>query len=285
MLKIGIESVGYFTIFDYEEGLKKMKSHGYDCVDYQNIASPNSELFTFSDSEFERYHRDFGACAKENGIEIYQMHGLWPRLADGDLSKTEQDIELYIKELQAAHYMDCKRIVLHPSMPYGWAEEPCKEKAFEETVKTIERLLPYAQKYGIILCLENMPFVKTHSFSNIEEIKKLVRAFDHANVKACLDTGHLNFTQENIYESILTLGADLETLHVHDDIHRQDRHLIPFQGEIDWNGFVKGLKEIGFQGCISLETIISPKMPEPMREQMQKGLAGIARWFAKQIDE
>ena len=285
MLKTGIVSSAYFGIEDYEQGIQKMKAHGYDCMDYQDIMSCGSVLFTYSDSDFERYYRDFGACAKDAGVEIYQMHGLWPRHADGDISKTEQDIELYIKQLHAGHYMGCKRVILHPSMPYGWAEEPCKEKAFEETAKTIERLLPYAQKYGIILCVENMPFVKTHSFSNIGEIKRLVRTFDNANIKACLDTGHLNYTQENIYETILALGDDLEALHVHDDVHRQDRHLIPFQGQIDWNGFVKGLKEIGFKGCISLETEISRKTPEPAREYLRKGLAELARWFAQQIDE
>ena len=285
MLKTGIVSSAYFGIEDYEQGIKKMKAHGYDCMDYQDLSSSNSVFFTYGDGAFERYFKAFGACAKEAGVEIYQMHGLWPRYADGDISKTPQDIELYIKELTAAHYMGCKRIILHPSMPYGWGEEPCKEKAFEETVKTIEYLLPYAQKFGIILCLENMPFRKPHSFSDIGEIKKVVSTLHHENVKACLDTGHLNCTQENMYETILMLGEDLAALHVHDDMHRQDRHLIPFQGEVDWNGFIAGLKEIRFQGCISLETSISRKIPEPMREQLQMGLAGLAKWFVKEIEK
>ncbi|MBO5736869.1 MAG: sugar phosphate isomerase/epimerase [Clostridia bacterium] len=284
MIKTGIVSSAYFGINDYAQGIQKMKSHGYDCMDYQDLASNGSVLFTYKDEAFERHFKDFGACAKAEGIEIYQMHGLWPRFADGDISKTPQDVELYVKELNAAHYMGCKRIVLHPSMPYGWGEEPCKEKAFEETAKMIERLLPYAQKYGVILCVENMPFAKTHSFSSIEEVKRLVGSFHHPNVKACLDTGHLNCTQENMYETILTLGEDLGAMHVHDDVNRQDRHMIPFQGEVDWDGFVAGLKAIKFQGCISLETRISPTTPEPMLEEMRKGLAGIAKWLAKQSE-
>ena len=146
-------------------------------------------------------------------------------------------------------------------------------------------LLPYAQKFGIILCLENMPFRKPHSFSDIGEIKKVVSTLHHENVKACLDTGHSSCTQENVYECIITLGKDLETLHVHDDKRCRDGHLIPFQGEVDWNGFIRGLKEIEYHGCISLETGISKNIPEPMREQMQKALSGIARWFAEQIEE
>ena len=47
MLKTGIESTAYFGVDDYEQGLKKAKSHGFDCVDYQDMASPSSVLFGF----------------------------------------------------------------------------------------------------------------------------------------------------------------------------------------------------------------------------------------------
>lgn len=54
-MKIGIGSTSYFSTYDYEEGFKKIKSHGYDCVDYKNISSTKSEIYNLSDEEF----RDF----------------------------------------------------------------------------------------------------------------------------------------------------------------------------------------------------------------------------------
>ena len=277
-------STAYFGIDDYADGLKRVKLHGYDCIDYQNIASPFSPLFSYSDKEFEEYFNRLGECAKQNGIEIYQMHGLWPRYADGDLSGADRDFDLYVKQLKAGKYMGCKRFVLHPCLPYGWGEEPIKEKAFEETLKTIYKLLPYATEFDIVICVENLPHKKSHSFSNIGEIKRLVRTVDSAFVKSCFDTGHSHCTQEDIYDCIKTLGSDLETLHVHDTMCGQDRHLIPFQGEVDWSKFIKGLKEIGFNGCISLETQIGKNTPNPMRENMQISLSKIARWIAEQIE-
>lgn len=284
MLKTGIMSTAYFGIEDYESGIKKMKAHGYDCMDYQGIASCNSVFFKYGDNAFKNYFKSFGECAQENGVEIFQMHGLWPRNADGDLDKADIDEELYIKQLLAAEYMGCKRFVMHPCMPYGWGEEEIKERAFIETVKTINKLLPYAKKAGVIICVENMPFKKGHSFSDIGELKKLIRTINDENVKACFDTGHGNCTQEDIYDCITTLGEDLETLHVHDDIACQDRHLIPFQGVIDWGKFIKGLKEIEYKGCISLETEISNRMPLEIREKMQVALADLARWFVLLIE-
>ena len=105
-MKTGIISSAYFGIHDYEQGIKTMKAHGYDCMDYQDLASPQSVLLTYSDSALEQYCKEVGACAKETGIEIYQMHGLWPRQADGELQISKKDIELYEKQIIAAGKMD-----------------------------------------------------------------------------------------------------------------------------------------------------------------------------------
>ena len=283
MIKTGIMSTAYFGISDYEQGIKKLKSHGYDCVDYRAIESPFSELFSYSETQFDSYFKALGQCAREEGVEIVQIHGLWPRYADGDLSGVDKDMEFYLKEMRAMECMGSKRFVLHPCLPYGWGEEAIKEKAFEETVKTVGRLLPYAKQSGIMICVENLPVKKGHSFSSIQELKKLIRTINDGNVKACFDTGHNYCTGEDVYESIMLLGEDLEALHVHDAMCGQDRHLIPFHGEIEWDKFIKGLNDIRYQGCLSLETEISLKMPEEIREKMQKALAELARWFASQI--
>ena len=112
-----------------------------------------------------------------------------------------------------------------------------------------------------------------------------MREIDDENIKVCLDVGHFNSVKGDIYQAITLLGDDLATLHVHDDRYGQDRHLIPFQGETDWDGFIRGLKEIGYQGVISLETRIQPQTPQPIRERMEIELSNIAKYLAEKIGE
>ena len=285
MLKTGIESTAYFGVDDYEQGLKKAKLHGFDCVDYQDMASPSSVLFGYSDSEFERYFKELGQCAKQTGVEIYQMHGLWPRNTDSDWNALDKDIELYYKEFLSAKYMDCKRLVIHPCMPYGWGAELDKNKAFEQTLQVIEKILPFAKQTDTLICLENMPFGKGHSFSEIAEIKRVLQTVNDEYLRACFDTGHNNCSQEDVYECIVTLGEHLETLHVHDDRHGQDRHLIPYQGETDWDGFIRGLRDVSYKGVMSLETRIQPNTPQPIREEMEIQLSRLARYIADEIEK
>ena len=279
MLKTGIESTGYFGAFDFEEGLKKCKEHGYDCIDYENLIVDADAFVKFSDEEYDDYLKKFKKAADIAGIEVFQAHGGTP-FVDGKPCK-EID-EKFIRQLYTCQQLNCKYLILHPYVDYIGDFET-HEVGMKKNYDLMELILPHAEKYGVIICLENLPF-RYVDMSRVVEVKKLIKQIGSKNLAACLDTGHCNVINENVYDSIITFGEDLKTLHVHDNFgFSGDRHYPPFKGTIDWDGFVKGLNEIGYKGCMSLETYIDKKTPEPMKEQMQLGLAGIAKYFAQKI--
>ena len=283
MLKTGVISENYFEIDDYRQGLEEIKKDGYDCVDYQGASRPNCPLYALSNRQYDEYFDDLSKSAQENGLEVFQMHGLWPTVDDTTRAGIEKNVEYFLKQIRAAEIMRCNRLVLHPCLPHGWGEELRKEDAFDYTRETIEKLLPTAKKSNVILCVENMPFAhKGHSFSEIGELKRLINSFNDPNVKACFDTGHSHVTGENVYECIKTLGQDIAALHVHDTKYGKDIHMIPFTGQIDWLGFIRGLKEVGYQGCISLEAILSRSVPKQVREKTRIALSETAKWLAEQ---
>lgn len=280
MLKTGIESTGYFGAFDFEEGLKKCKEHGYDCVDYENLIVDADAYVNFSDEEYSDYLKKFKKAADNAGIEVFQAHGGTPLQKDGTPC-TEID-DKFIRQLYTCKELDCKYLILHPYVDYIGHFET-HEVGMKKNLDLMELILPHAERLGITICLENLPF-RYVDMSRVKEVKKLIRKIDSKNLAACLDTGHTNVINENLYDSIITFGDDLKTLHVHDNFgFSGDRHYPPFKGSVDWDGFVKGLNEIGYKGCMSLETYIDKKTPEPMKEMMQKGLFGIAKYFAEKI--
>ncbi|MBQ8374949.1 MAG: sugar phosphate isomerase/epimerase [Clostridia bacterium] len=284
MIRTGIQSYAYFRLDDYEVGMRKMKAHGYDCIDYQELMYADSPLFRLSDEAFEAYLTKVGACAQENGLQIWQLHAIWPTVDDTTDEGRKATIGYYKKDILGAKYLGCQRVVLHPCLPKGWGGDATEEEFFDANVAMLTALLPAAKEAGVTLCLENMPFKKGRAFSNIESLKAVIQAVNDECVKACLDTGHLYVMGDDIREAIVLLGNDLGALHVHDDLARQDRHLIPFQGAIDWNGFIDGLKTIRFTGCISLETVVAERMPEELKESFQLALSSVAKWLAKQVE-
>lgn len=279
MIKTGIESTGYFGVFDFEDGLKKCKEHGYDCIDYENIIVDNDAFLNFSDEEYLDYLKKVKKSADNAGIEIFQIHGGTP-LKEG-VPATEID-DSFIRQLLTCKELGCKYLILHPYVDYIDVFET-HAVGMKKNYDLMELILPHAEKYGVTICLENLPF-RYVDMSRVVEVKKLIKEIGSKNLAACLDTGHCNVIKENIYDSIITFGEDLKTLHVHDNFgFSGDRHYPPFKGTVDWDGFVKGLNDIGYKGCLSLETYIDKRTPEPMKEQMQKALFGLAKYFAEQI--
>ena len=287
MLKTGIISTAYFEFDDFETGMQKLRAHGYDGVDYQGLGSyKNSPLYQASDEDFEKRLTEIKACAEKNGLVIHQLHGTWPHVDDLTDEGRAQTVEYFKKCILGAKYLDCPKVIVHPLMPsLYWGEPFVEEQDFAVNKKMLTALAPVAREHGVTVCLENMPFPKWSAFSYVKNIKKLIAEIDDEHIKACLDTGHFNAEKGDIYDAITLLGDDLAALHIHDDRNGQDRHLLPFQGEIDWDGFIRGLKDIGYKGVISLETNIQPKTPQPMRGRMEIELANIARYLADEIEK
>ena len=286
-MKTGITG-DYLHAYGFEEGLKRMKAHGYDGIDYQGLGSmKNSPLYKMSDEEFKAYLTDLNACAKRNGLVIHQLHGAWPHVDDWTDEGRAQTVEYFKKCILGAKYLDCPKVIVHPLMPnlYFGDTSYDTEKDFEINARMLKELAPVAREHGVTVCLENMPFPKWSAFSYVKNIKKLLTEIGDEHIKACLDTGHFNAEKGDIYNAITLLGDDLAALHIHDDRNGQDRHLLPFQGDIDWDGFTRGLKAIGYKCVISLETNIRPKTPQPMRGRMEIELANIARYLADEIEK
>ena len=282
MLKIGIESAAYFGLFDYENGLKQLKAHGYDCVDYQEVASPSCVIYTWDKPTRVEYFSKLKACADELGVSFFQMHGLWPT-NDKTPESREEQFHFFVEQIEIAKMLNSKYLVIHPVMPYGWAQETDPEFSWSVNKELFQKLLPYAESAGVVICLENIPV--NMELGHVWAVKKMAQEMNSKYFKVCLDTGHANIMKDDLYQEIKALGEDLKCLHVHDNKSRSDEHSCPFFGNIDWNRVIQALSEIGYDGCISLETHISENMPSVVKEQMQICLAKIARDFADRIAE
>lgn len=280
-MRIGLESSAYFGLYDYDEGFKRLKAHGYDCIDYAELCKRHSDLYTFSDDKYRGFLTDIGESADKHGVEITQLHGLWAT-DDKTRAQREESISYFIKEIEGAHYMGCKNVVIHPFLPFGWGAEIDKDKIWDVNIDLFTRLMPYAEKYNVTICAENQPFTAI-AMSTVKEVKRLIREINHPKFKACLDTGHANVFHDNIAEDVRLLGDDLAALHVHDNKGNWDQHLIPYMGNIKWEEFLAALKEIGYKGAFTLETMISTSMPQPIMEEMQRSLACLARQMADKI--
>lgn len=279
MIKTGIEHSAYFNENNYLDGISLLKKHGYDCIDYGDMCLTTSPYYSFDEQKYFDYLKNLKECADRLGVEFYQMHGNCPRkMSDQEFTKPTLD---FIKQLKTCNALDCKRLVIHPYVGDG---SESAQVIYNKNVQMLTALTPALKEYGVILAIENLPF-RPLEISKTATLKKLVRQINNPFIKICFDTGHAFVLGENIYDDVILLESDLEVLHVHDNVgNAEDRHLPPYQGLIDWDSFALALNKIHYKGCLSLETFVNPKTPQPMLDQIRIALSNIAKSIANKIN-
>lgn len=71
----------------------------------------------------------------------------------------------------------------------------------------------------------------------------------------CLDVGHALLVGKEIYSTIQEISRNLVALHVHDNDGRNDQHLFPYMGVMDWDRVRQGAEGRGLQGCAELRNL------------------------------
>lgn len=280
-MKIGvsIEPYGKPAHCFGEEKFKKVSSFGFSAIDY-NMSNTKNALYAMDDAAFEQKILSEKAAAEAAGLEIFQVHGPWRSPPKDATAEDRQEwMEKMKRSIYGTRLLGCKYWVIHPIMPYGAldldTEDPPKTWAVNK--EFMHELLQYAKEQNITICLENLPMRK-FSLAHPEQVLKFVKEMNDDHFKICLDTGHAAlFPEVSLPDIVRQMGKELKALHIHDNMGDRDFHMWPTKGIIDWPGFMKALKEIGFEGVFSLETAPDSKLEYEPYEQAFMQLCDIAK--------
>ncbi len=268
-MKKGIQSSAYIGRYEpFESAIAKMKEHGYDCLDYQDLVDTDSSyLFELSPAEFENELKLQRKIIESNGLYVSQVHGPW-RYPFHDTSEEEraERFEKMSLAIKGTALLGCKYFVIHNIMPTG--EKYDDPQNFTDANKEFfTRLADVAKECGTVICMENMPFAD-QPIARPQHLLKFVKELNLPNVKICLDTGHCTCLGISPADAVRQIGADyLKVLHIHDNDGTADRHFLPYDGVTDWDDFAKSLIEIGYDGVLSLEATVADIDDKAQRER------------------
>ena len=249
---------------------------GYECADLQTFVNTDTEWFSAPDREAR--WREIGLIARDAGIAISQTHGPWrfpPR--DADEADRAERFEKMSLALEGTAAVGAPVMVVHNIMPFGCEDNPEPARFMDLNRDFFSRLLAKARSCGVTIALENMPFPGL-ILSSPAQILSFAREFHSPYMKVCLDTGHAAVLGWGAGDSVRLIGKDdLSCLHVHDNDGKRDLHWLPYQGVIDWADFSRALIEIGYEGSVSLETDVFPRLPADVKGDWERALALTAR--------
>lgn len=302
MLEIGVQTKN--VVFDKNplEGFELLAKSGFRACDFslngylKNTDIYGQELNRFFDQsleELEAFFTPHKEAAKKAGVRIHQMHMPYPiyvATSDPEINRYMWE-EVAPKSMEICRFLECKYIVVHGFKLAKYLGS--EELEWQETAKFLDTLAPMAKEYGITFCMENL--YDSVSGRIVEgpccDARKVVQRIDLFNEKYgaevlgfCFDIGHANLIGIDFEDFLVTLGKRLKVLHLHDNDGERDLHQIPFtftktrenESSTDWDGFLRGLKKIGFDGVLSFETA-------PTLDSFPKQLKGETLMFINKI--
>ena len=111
-----------------------------------------------------------------------------------------------------------------------------------------------ARKLGVTLCVEPLNRFETYFLNTLSDAARLVHDVGEPNVLIHFDTFHANIEERNPADSLRAVAKELG--HVH--ISENDRG-IPGTGHNDWRGVLTALKDIGYDGWLTIESFAQPE--------------------------
>ena len=191
------------------------------------------------------FARKLKKIGEDNGIVCNQSHAPFPTYIP--------EIKSYLKRaIECTAEAGGKICVIHPD----------NHKSAEENAEMYNELLPFAKKCGVRIAAENMfnwnkekDDADSAACSSPKDFNAHIDAVGDDFLVACLDIGHAEMrgAKTSAPEMIKSLGKRLCALHIHDNDKHHDLHQIPFSQKIDFKKVVSALKEIQYNGYLTLE--------------------------------
>lgn len=193
------------------------------------------------------------------GLTIHSAHGCW---GGQSIRARRVDLGHPDRALHRESVDDLKRcvdwlseaggqcLIVHPGGLSDRADEEARRSAL---ARGLSALGEHAHGTGVVICVENMP-PGVHPGSRIGDLSPIVSELHSDRVALALDTGHAHISSD-VHSETIAAGNWLRSTHVHDNDGRQDSHLPPGLGSIDWEGWTRALDAIDYRGPIMLECV------------------------------
>lgn len=111
------------------------------------------------------------------------------------------------------------------------------DMARASALRSLERLIPVAEKAGVTLCIENAE----HPGGAVEELLYYRKQITSPALAFCYDVGHANVNGGAV-EVLQKMLPDIAACHLHDNDGQLDLHHYPGNGTVPWNQVVPLLK-------------------------------------------
>ena len=262
----------------FNMGLKKaadaVKEAGFDAVDFSFKDKAAHMLLKEGDEQNAVWVRNI---FREAGIECVQAHAPLGFSAEDKMEEGDEAFDLILRSFRFAQVLGAKTIVVH-------AITDAKPVNFvAHNLRFYKTLEPYAKELGLKIAIENLYIYDRRYgtfdgvFSEPIEMVDFLQKLKSDVFTVCVDTGHALLCEKAPEEYISELrSAPIGAVHLHDNDGKDDLHLPPYGGVMDWDKILDALADMEYEGDITLE-IMFFLSGHASEEELPKALSLAAR--------
>jgi len=230
---------------------------GYDGVEIAPFTLAES-VEQFSAAERAQLRREADAC----NVEIVGLH--WLLASPAGLHITHPDES--VRERTAAYLIELVRccadlggkvMVFGSPKQRNILPETSAEQARDHAIVVFQKVLPVAAESAVTICLEPLTPDETDFVNTAAEAVELINAVGHPNLQLHLDVKAMSSESNPIPDIIRAHASHLRHFHANDPNRRG-----PGFGKVDFAPIMAALKEIGYDGYVSVEVFDYSPDPE-----------------------
>ena len=265
------------SIADTQRALGEMAALGFDAVELEGVREENLRAVWAARADLQMRCDDLG-------LRVINFCPVLPDLVSADPSRRRAALDLFRLAVEVASFFGAPMVQVNSyappvefisQTPYGETLEFSRqfdvripdgfswERTWATLVEATRRCTAIARDAGLLLCLE--PRVG-ELVSNTDALLRLSQQVDDPGFGVVLDTGHLHAQKEILPLSVEKLGQRILYVHASDNDGRDNAHLAPGRGTVDWDGLFRGLRRNGFDGYVGLDIGHVPDLDAQYRE-------------------
>lgn len=199
--------------------------------------------------------RDLAKAQAETGASFLtvNMPNIDVNIAACDPDMRDYSLTLLENFLRVAGELAVPRMVLGPGKPNPLFPAP-KEFLMECFFAGLNRLLPVADRAGVTLCVENMPFA---FLPGAEALAEALDDYGSDSIGIVYDVANAHFIGEDIAAGLARVQRRLRIVHLSDTTQSTYKHDAVGLGDVPFNTVMPNLTRTGSGGELPVLEIIS----------------------------
>jgi sugar phosphate isomerase/epimerase len=163
--------------------------------------------------------------------------------------------------------------VLHLGTPASMKNADDNHRAAAS--RSLDEIGQLAEPLGVRVAVEVIPNRLSDAAALVTILE---RELDGSRTGICLDFGHAHLMGD-VADAVETVAEHIIATHVHDNHGREDEHLVPYRGSIDWDQALVTMQKIGYEGTYLME-LAGTGGPASILEDARRARARFERTLA-----